>query len=635
VANDPGTPPPTDKWILPAERVASILGNVGFRGEPLVIALAVAKAESGFDAHAVNWAAASGKWGAAVGLFQVRALVNPRAAGNAMDRRRDSEAMKDPVTNARFAFDLSKGGRSWGAWSAYTNGAYRKHLVDARRWAANPAQGASPDAASSIPLVANDWIDEDQPPRPVVVGGDAHPGDLGNRVVAASIEFSMAEASQVTFEFEDEDVQLLRRQGIREGLALRVVGQRMIVTELGVRQGPGSPHVVVKAQPAGVVRLRGVVPVKVTTSPVEYARRLARTAGMGFVGGPAAASIDIEPATVRLAGSDVAAELDPTTGLAHGERQENAWEVLRRLAAESTGYVCFESGGTLYYATEDWLYTHGGAAYVQVGDAKFTDKRTRAAIRSIGFPDLRRTIKRTTQNAVYRHVEADIDLPPGPGWSVLPGMRLWLAEPSGMVETARPMLVRQLTYELGDSTKLCRAHAASYTAPGDVEAQPDTVVGEGSGSGAASSQNGWPASPDRKKIAVKQYSVGGSSVRLPLAAGASWVLLQIARAFNARVERLDPGQTWGWSYRAIKGSSTLSNHSSGTAIDLNAVRHPLGRRGTFTARQVAEIRSILAPYRGVVRWGGDYRNRPDEMHFEIVCDPATLRARLRDLGVLT
>jgi hypothetical protein len=32
---------------------------------------------------------------------------------------------------------------------------------------------------------------------------------------------------------------------------------------------------------------------------------------------------------------------------------------------------------------------------------------------------------------------------------------------------------------------------------------------------------------------------------------------------------------------------------------------------------VAEIHRILAEVDGVVRWGGDYKNRADEMHFEI------------------
>ncbi len=69
----------------------------------------------------------------------------------------------------------------------------------------------------------------------------------------------------------------------------------------------------------------------------------------------------------------------------------------------------------------------------------------------------------------------------------------------------------------------------------------------------------------------------------------------------------------------------LSNHSSGTAIDLNAPRHPLGTSGTFSATQRSHIRSILNSCNGVVRWGGDYSGRKDEMHFEINVRPGDAR----------
>ena len=81
----------------------------------------------------------------------------------------------------------------------------------------------------------------------------------------------------------------------------------------------------------------------------------------------------------------------------------------------------------------------------------------------------------------------------------------------------------------------------------------------------------------------------------------------------------------GHSYRVITGSTSLSNHSSGTAIDLNAPRHPLGTSGTFTATQRSHIRSILSSCNGVVRWGGDYSGRKDEMHFEINVRPGDAR----------
>jgi hypothetical protein len=129
----------------------------------------------------------------------------------------------------------------------------------------------------------------------------------------------------------------------------------------------------------------------------------------------------------------------------------------------------------------------------------------------------------------------------------------------------------------------------------------------------AVSQNGWPASPALPLVPV---SAGG--VRVTTAPAAAPLLGHVMSRFHASVEPLVAGWCWGFAYRDIRAASSLSNHSSGTAIDLNAPMHPLGKAGTFTPSQVAAIRVILAECGGLVRWGGDYSGRKDEMHFEVV-----------------
>lgn len=97
------------------------------------------------------------------------------------------------------------------------------------------------------------------------------------------------------------------------------------------------------------------------------------------------------------------------------------------------------------------------------------------------------------------------------------------------------------------------------------------------------------------------------------------MLIYVATQFDLRVEDLElPGleDEWGYAYKRITGTSVWSNHASGTAIDLNATRHPYGKRGTFQRVQVAEIREIISECDGLIAWGGDWHN-PDEMHFEI------------------
>jgi uncharacterized protein YukE len=142
------------------------------------------------------------------------------------------------------------------------------------------------------------------------------------------------------------------------------------------------------------------------------------------------------------------------------------------------------------------------------------------------------------------------------------------------------------------------------------------------------SQNGWPVNPP-----LVTRDVPGTNVRLRVAEGpAGDVLIHVAGQVSSRVENIsmdsDAGERddWAYAHRNVRGSEAVSNHASGTAIDLNATRHVLGVRDTFTPAQTQEIRNIMAEYDGVVRWGGDYRGRADEMHFEIVGSQAEVQA---------
>lgn len=130
------------------------------------------------------------------------------------------------------------------------------------------------------------------------------------------------------------------------------------------------------------------------------------------------------------------------------------------------------------------------------------------------------------------------------------------------------------------------------------------------------SQNGWPAAPD---LAVnRNFAVNGITFPAGVAPGAPETILgYVATQFAATVEPLVNPGCWGFNYRPVTGGGSLSNHSSGTALDLNAPEHPYDASGTFTAGQVAAIRAILDMCEGTVRWGGDYTSTKDEMHFEL------------------
>jgi hypothetical protein len=135
-------------------------------------------------------------------------------------------------------------------------------------------------------------------------------------------------------------------------------------------------------------------------------------------------------------------------------------------------------------------------------------------------------------------------------------------------------------------------------------------------------QNGWPVYLSSHGLPPLAWITGR------VAPGSVWVVLDhLCARFDDEVEPIIMSHSWGYAYRPIRGRTTgYSNHAAGTAIDLNAPAHPLGERGTFTRGQVERIEDILADLDGVVRWGGHYRGRKDEMHFEIVGSRAAVDA---------
>lgn len=140
------------------------------------------------------------------------------------------------------------------------------------------------------------------------------------------------------------------------------------------------------------------------------------------------------------------------------------------------------------------------------------------------------------------------------------------------------------------------------------------------------SYNGWTASPKFSDFGgLDNRAIAGVTMAPGVRRGdVATVLFYIAEQFHHRVEKLVSPGCWGYAYRKNRNANNLSCHASATAIDLNAPRHPNGKRGTFSKAQVAEIRRILAEVGGIVRWGGDFTGTPDEMHFEIVASPATV-----------
>ncbi len=113
--------------ILTADEVARHCHRAGFRSEALLTIVAIARAESGFDAAAVgDTTLVDETWGPSIGLLQVRSLHVDRGTG----RIRDELANSDPAHNARAGWEISARGTRFTPWSVFTSGAYERHLAD-------------------------------------------------------------------------------------------------------------------------------------------------------------------------------------------------------------------------------------------------------------------------------------------------------------------------------------------------------------------------------------------------------------------------------------------------------------------------------------------------------------------------
>lgn len=148
------------------------------------------------------------------------------------------------------------------------------------------------------------------------------------------------------------------------------------------------------------------------------------------------------------------------------------------------------------------------------------------------------------------------------------------------------------------------------------------------------SSNGWEASANQSKIGIGVFTVvlGLRPVKLRCASAVAPLLIAACKEWHKRVEKLEPGEVQGYAFRDVRGGNgTLSNHASGTAVDIWPSRHPQGSKtGNLTPEQRVAILDICRKYG--LRSGGTYKTaKPDWMHIEIDVTPAQAKALIAKL----
>lgn len=158
------------------------------------------------------------------------------------------------------------------------------------------------------------------------------------------------------------------------------------------------------------------------------------------------------------------------------------------------------------------------------------------------------------------------------------------------------------------------------------------------------SENGWEAilkQDDKALTVVRIPGTGTPGIPLRLRKECAGILAYVASRVNAEVSPLKEGNKpgfqdeGGWNYRGIEGSSKLSNHASGTAIDLNWQKYPMFRK-KMSKKERTAAEAIASQLSEVIRWGGNYRaSQVDEMHWEIApgVSVVELKAFCRKLGI--
>ena len=155
------------------------------------------------------------------------------------------------------------------------------------------------------------------------------------------------------------------------------------------------------------------------------------------------------------------------------------------------------------------------------------------------------------------------------------------------------------------------ASTSAVAATTDWSKRRRKVLADGQARGMAvapgwTTANGWPAETVANKGgSIWTREVPGTPVMLTVRDGEARTLFEyVVLRFHLEIHELGQGDVVGFDANA-RGRSPVSNHASGTAINILPGRYPRGSSDPMFPHEVRIVRDILASCPGVVAWGGD------------------------------
>jgi len=121
--------------------------------------------------------------------------------------------------------------------------------------------------------------------------------------------------------------------------------------------------------------------------------------------------------------------------------------------------------------------------------------------------------------------------------------------------------------------------------------------------------NGWAVIESRSDKRLKTLTVPGTERKLTMHEDVVALFCALAADYHKEVAPLRAGECGAYAYRKARMADAYSDHSSGTAIDLNwnhegAMGPNGGMKKKMTPEQIKACAKIKKRYK-VVIWGGD------------------------------